>query len=306
MERLLKEKEARLSAPAVNDELLLDIEPLHISGSPNEPVADAANEVILSELVDELDTDISFAEEKTEQSEIDPSLDFIASDDEEPVVKHLDNNGSQAVQAEILPTISEDTAELLGHVSIEDEAGAESNAPADLMMAEQIIPEGSSIETPVSEPALTGSAYETVADDLSYGDAPSKAISMPMIAGAVGLVLCFVVIGAWYLMGSTTPAGQATPSPAAVLTSEQPQLTSEVPGAVPSDEQVSDTGSNADQESPDSTESVSSTRPDQTTTQRTPTPKPTPQRTPQIREDAPKPTPERRRTVTVDDLINDN
>ena len=178
------------------------------------------------------------------------------------------------------------------------------------------------VPTYFEEPEASAEA-ETVysADEQAYvqpsdqdqDEVPGQAfLSMPMIAGGIGLVLCFVVLAGWYFMSSDAePVAQqpasaimepaATPQPEAPVVSETPVVESA------SQEDLSMPGSTEDPviEQPAARPEQVSVREDRTPTPRRQALQNTPPRERPVPATQTKPTPQPRK-VTVDDLINDN
>ena len=304
MERLLREQAANSAPQPAEEDLLLDIEPLHASNPPQDILTSgAAEEVILSELVDVLLPETPETREHALHASIEPNPPVEAARIEDRAVENVEPVTDAVYQVDIETSFAEEHDSEDG--VIEKEERYEAETPVELSPNEEemseILPAGVSI----TGSEAGSNAYESLEEDYAYEVPRSPVLSMPMIAGAVGLVLCFVVIAGWFVMGSSDQTSQTPPSPAAVMTSEDAEIRHEATNE-PAQVESGDPAKVAGQETSDEVESVVVSSTDQTAPQRTPTVRPTPQRTPQARDEAPKPTPERRRAVTVDDLINDN
>ena len=301
MERLLQEKEANADALPASDDLLLDIEPLHISNPSSIPDEHHSREVILSEIVDDLasgdpQSEDSFFSEKTEPEPI-YQTPFEAEAENEDVQEPL-------VAASLPPT--EDVGVALESTEPDDKPLEVASDVESVVMSE-IEPEPLAVVDEPSVDFVPASTWIETSDEvLEPGPYPIRSIPMSTIAGGVGLLLCFVVLGAWYFMGSTSAVETPPQVPAAVLIDERPASSREqetLPAGA--DESLNeDTADKTETENmAESLDSPQTARPAESKPLAV---KPTPQRTPQVRDATPKPTPERRRAVTVDDLINDN
>lgn len=306
MERLLKEQAAHSAPRPVEEDLLLDIVPLHASNPPQDlSTSDAADDVILSELVDVLVPETPDTRERALHYSAEPNPPVEAAATEDPTVENVEPVTDAVYRVDTEASVTEDHEDEVGAFVIEKEERSESETPVELSPNEEVMSEILPTGVGIAESVAGTNAYESLEEDYAYDVPRSPSLSMPMIAGAVGLVLCIVVVAGWFVMGSSEQTSQTPPSPAAVMTSEDPEIRYEATNE-PAQEESADPEKVAGPETSDEVESVVASSTDQTAPQRTPAVRPTLQRTPQARDEAPKPTPERRRAVTVDDLINDN
>lgn len=283
MERMLREKEAVAVKPSQNDEALLDLDLLDIpdlSGSASE----------------EKPADLFSRFEKDRISDKESSIAAEAPINATSPSATVDENDQAADKF----SESEETGADIQLIEVEgpnSDLNNESVSPsnADPVEAASAYPTANTIQ----EKAPDTYPYSSFDSDVEVTVSGGR-LTMPMIAGGIGLVLCFVVLAGWYFIPSSSSTGEATVQvPTAAVVSEQPAATEPEQPADPVSTDI--TGSETEQSGPVES-AVQSDAQDQ---QRKAATQPTPQRTPRVKEETPKPTPERRR-VTVDDLINDH
>ncbi len=164
------------------------------------------------------------------------------------------------------------------------------------------------------QPAMLGQTVSAAAykhQDSYEAEYKQPVVSMPMIAGGVGLILCFVVLAGWYFLSSgSEPSAQ---QPAAITMEParavEPPVVSETPAA----ETVSQTNDQTEQPAgaaPETTSAITeqtgtATREGRREAARRPVAQNAAQREPRPAA-AERPAQRQPRKVTVDDLINDN
>lgn len=146
----------------------------------------------------------------------------------------------------------------------------------------------------------------------SYGEEYKQpVVSMPMIAGGVGLILCFVVLAGWYFLSSgSEPAAQP---PAAVTMEPARSIEPPVVSQTPAAETVSQTTEQTEEPAeaaPETTSAITeqtgtATREVRREAARRPVAQNAARREPRPAP-AERPAQRQPRKVTVDDLINDN
>ena len=312
-ERQLRENEERkaaASAPARIDpaDNLLELDIFGDTPSPNfeaaeeEPAAESHPQVSWADLNEEKPKKASFAiEDQSPAYYMEPKVDESEAPGEAEVVSYSASPTIALEEVEVVsdePVVVEEADDDDQFLMEPEEAEVEHAREFDVEReASGVEVEEAEVVEILPEPVF---AYHTDDDDdvFSSVEAPRSGLPIPMMAGAVVLVLA-IAVGAWFMMSGGSPEKPAEPvavQPVDVQPAvEQPAPQAEVPvqnsAAVPTEDLsqqpvVSDGQPEADR----TTANPAAGKPKKVA------PVPTPTKAPA----------EKKKAVTVDDLINDN